>query len=142
MGAWAASYHLKLPPGCHAMVELEKQGERGVAWNPRNLVSDGTLGGGVCRTPRRECLFGPCHPTISRCWLRRANTLSLQLAKRKTHYFFRSSVPLVLGGPPHTVGKFPGVRARPSSPSLISQSADARSVPIVGLLTFGPTYYQ
>src|SRR3990170_2001552 len=22
--------------------------------------------------------YGPCHPTISRCWLRRANTLSLQ----------------------------------------------------------------
>ena len=27
------------------------------------MVSDGSRAGGVCRTPGRECFFGPCHPT-------------------------------------------------------------------------------
>ena len=27
------------------------------------MVSDGSRAGGVCRTPGRECLFWPCHPT-------------------------------------------------------------------------------
>ena len=77
-----------------------------VARTPRNMVSDGSRAGGVCRTPGRECLFWPMPPYYSyyllllystsiedsRCWLRTANTLTY--------------------GPPHTVGKFPGVCAR------------------------------
>ena len=43
----------------------------------------------------------------SRCWLCTANILTY--------------------GPPHTVAKFPGVCAQPSSLSLLSQPADAQS---------------
>ena len=63
--------------------------EIALARTPRNnMVSDGCRGGGVCRTPGRECLFWPMPPYYSyyllyttpasiedsRCWLRTANT--------------------------------------------------------------------
>ena len=59
------------------------------------MVSDGCRGGGVCRTPGRECLFWPMPPYYSyyllllystsiedsRCWLRTANTLTYGYSK-------------------------------------------------------------
>src|SRR3954469_5088787 len=59
------------------------------------MVSDGCCGGGVCCTPRRECLFWPMPPYYSyylillystsiedsRCWLRTTNTLTYGCSK-------------------------------------------------------------
>ena len=59
------------------------------------MVLDGCHGGGVCRTPGRECLFWPMPPYYSyyllllystsiedsRCWLRTANTLTYGYSK-------------------------------------------------------------
>ena len=39
--------------------------EIALAWTPRNMVSDGSRAGGVCRTPGRECLFWPMPPYYS-----------------------------------------------------------------------------
>ena len=70
--------------------------EIALAWTPRNnMVSDGCRGGGVCRTPGRECLSWPMPPYYSyyllllystsfedtRCWPRTANTLTYGYSK-------------------------------------------------------------
>ena len=70
--------------------------EIALARTPRNnMVSDGCRGGGVRRTPGRECLFWPMPPYYSyyllllystsiedsRCWLRTANTLTYGYSK-------------------------------------------------------------
>ena len=67
--------------------------EIALARTPRNMVSDGSRAGGVCRTPGRECLFWPMPPYYSyyllystsiedsRCWLRTTNTLTYGYSK-------------------------------------------------------------
>ena len=39
--------------------------EIALARTPRNMVSDGSCAGGVCRTPGHECLFWPMPPYYS-----------------------------------------------------------------------------
>ena len=69
--------------------------EIAIEQTPRNMVSDGSRAGGVCRTPGREGLFWPKPPNYSyyllllystsiedsRCWLRTANTLTYGYSK-------------------------------------------------------------
>ena len=52
--------------------------EIAVARTPRNMVSDGSRAGGVCRTPGRECLFWPMPPYYSYYLLYSSSTTSIE----------------------------------------------------------------
>ena len=56
---------LNCGPTCKANSNTRPQTVLRFARTPRNMVSDGSRAGGVCRTPGRECLLWPMPPYYS-----------------------------------------------------------------------------